>query len=288
MPELINKAAVLEAIEAEREKWPARDVVVRTSMNILRDRIAALPACPVDSTHHNTLEQFAHNLAAAQVDTPPEGWPDASRLVLNSTPEAPQPTHTESLNDRITRMREEDQCRAEERQEAPPQPALCDCGKPAQFCSKCMGKPAVDVAGLGLVAEANAALDAAYKKLDALCQGKETFTMHIPARTEHDHDLVFAKAFDMGRDMCTAITTLAAQLQQERERADRAENRYGSMFEAWPEEKGWCEHNHQFSYRLDDADNSDGCMQCERDTLAKALAEARAELARLQIEGIAV
>lgn len=44
MSDLISREAVLAEIEAEREKWPGRDVVVRTSMNLLRSSIAALPA----------------------------------------------------------------------------------------------------------------------------------------------------------------------------------------------------------------------------------------------------
>lgn len=60
-----------------------------------------------------------------------------------------------------------------------------------------------------------------------------------------------------------------------------AEQKYTSMFEERPEEDGWCEHNRQFHHQVGDEDNSDGCMQCERDAAIARAEAAEAELAAL-------
>lgn len=82
MSDLISRDAVLEAIDAECGKWPPRDVVVRTSMTILRRYVAALPA------------------AVAQVEgTPKKQWIDDANPTLAmleavghfDTPAPPQP-----------------------------------------------------------------------------------------------------------------------------------------------------------------------------------------------------
>ena len=77
--------------------------------------------------------------------------------------------------------------------------------------------------------------------------------------------------------LCAVISRLATALRESRAREVAAEKKYQRLFEPWDEVNGWCEHNHQFSYRLDDEDNSDGCMQCERDAAIARAEKAEAE-----------
>lgn len=143
-------------------------------------------------------------------------------------------------------------------------PDLCSCGKVAQFCSR---HPSQTPDYAALVAEARKAESKAIEKLSALCHGKETFTMRIPADRGYDHDLIFAEAFGFIDRLAAAITdlaekhatlkegfliledqekhnrecleavekerdTLAAQLQQERERGEEECSRLHSAYRA--------------------------------------------------------
>jgi hypothetical protein len=68
-----------------------------------------------------------------------------------------------------------------------------------------------------LIADAQQKNKLAKAKLLALCEGKETFTMRIPADRTYDHDLIFMDAFHALDD---TISTLRAAL----DRAEQAES----------------------------------------------------------------
>lgn len=77
-----------------------------------------------------------------------------------------------------------------------------------------------------IVSAANAALDKASEALQALCAGRESFTMHIPADVERDHDVIIGDALAVARN-------LAWHLQVQGERAKKAEAEIEKLHEGF-------------------------------------------------------
>jgi len=83
--------------------------------------------------------------------------------------------------------------------------------------------PALPADMEALLAEEVQKVAHARKKLRALCNGRESFTMRIPADRTYDHDLAFADAFDVCDNLATALRETLAREQAEHARAEKAE-----------------------------------------------------------------